>query len=717
MTFYRGETPDDQTAHNGDGGNPDAAQKHRDRMARRSRENYAKVSEIGELPPVQHPERRAACEFDLALFLQTYFPDSTGLTPFSPDHTDKVIPRIQKCCLKGGRTGNAVYRGFAKTTITENSAIWAVVYGHRKYVAVFGSDGGAASRMIDSMKHELQDNDLLAEDFPEVCHAIRALEGKPQRCHSQTYQGKLTHIEWTAEKVVMPAIPGSKASGAVLSSHGMTAASRGLKHKRPDGVQQRPDFVIIDDPQTDESAESPDQVKKRLNLIRKNILKLGGHRSTIACVVNATVIAHDDLVDQLMDWKRNPAWQWVRVPMVRKWPETHELHWLGEYALLRNHFDRNSRDDQERAKKAALVYYQAHRPTMDAGAEVSWDSCFNAEDFEISALQHAYNILIDDGPDVFASECQQEPKRDDDDRSRLTREILQQQCNGLARGVVPLDCSRVTAYVDVQGDALFWVVVAWGDGFRGHVLDYGIYPEQPKGNLDYASLKVRLRDVHQKMGPDAARRAGLKELVGRIAAQSWMREDGQELSTERMLVDAGYNQSLILAFCRQSGHKSRLWPAKGKGITANQKPFSEYQPRDGEELGLNWLRKPVRKGASLLLHIDVNWWKTFASDRLMTAAEDPGALTIFGPAHEHDDFFIQLLSEVPKRQPGKDRTVDVWQLRPGCQNHLWDCLVGNCVAASTLKISVDTYQPARKRKRKRLTTEEIAALREARRAS
>ena len=708
MTFFKAppsdEDPDDDAA--------DKGQRHRDRMAARSREQHAKVSEIGEIPAVKNPKRREACRLDLVKFLQEYFPDSTGLTPFSPDHIDLVIPRIQGCCLKGGRTGNAVYRGFAKTTITENAALWAVLYGHRRYVAVFGSDAGAAGRMIDSIKTELQDNDLLYEDFPEVCHAVRALEGKAQRCHSQTHEQKLTHIEWTAERIVLPTIPGSKASGAILSSHGMTAASRGLKHKRPDGVQQRPDFVIIDDPQTDESANSPDQVKKRLNLIRKNILKLGGHRSTIACVVNATVIAADDLVDQLMDWKRNPAWQWVRIPMIRQWADAHESHWLSEYARLRNTFDRESQTDQERAKKAALAYYKKNRKAMDAGANVSWASCFNATDYEISALQHAYNILIDDGPDVFASECQQDPKKPDDQPDELKPDDLRRQCIGLPRGIVPLDCSRPTAYIDVQGSALYWVAAAWGDGFRGHVLDYNIYPRQPHPSLSLGDVKQTLRMAHPKTGPEGAIRAGLNTLIDELCHRTWRREDGEELQIERIIIDAGYSQTLILSCVRQSSRAALLRASKGKAFTAGQKTFSEYQPKAGEELGLNWLLKPVSRGLGRLLHIDVTWWKSFTMDRFATAPGDPGALTIFGKPTEHDEAFSQWLAEYRV----VDGTRVVWKLRPGRNNHLLDCLVGNCVAASMLKISLDSYKRTR-RKRKRLTTEEVARLRAERNAS
>ena len=74
-------------------------------MARRSREQSASVADIGGLPAVVNPERKEACRYDLFLFLTTYFPNSTGLKPFSDDHR-RVIERIQRV----SRPGLRVYR-------------------------------------------------------------------------------------------------------------------------------------------------------------------------------------------------------------------------------------------------------------------------------------------------------------------------------------------------------------------------------------------------------------------------------------------------------------------------------------------------------------------------------------------------------------------------------------------------------------------------------
>ncbi len=294
--------------------------------AQRDRERTAAVADIGPITAVVNPRRRERCRFNLLLFLVTYFPNSTGLSPFGDDHK-KMIARIRTAILEGGRFVNATYRGAAKTTIAENAVIWATLYGHRKFVPIFTADASLASGIVESIKLELSENELLAEDFPEVSHAIAALEGKSQRCRSQTQGGRLTHIDMTADTIILPTITFeaeqnddtklTSASGAIISAFGITGSIRGLKHKRADGTQQRPDFVIVDDPQSDEAASSPLQIEKRLKVIRKTILRLAGHGRSIAVVINATVIQTNDLVDQLLDHERNPVWQSERMPMVK----------------------------------------------------------------------------------------------------------------------------------------------------------------------------------------------------------------------------------------------------------------------------------------------------------------------------------------------------------------------------------------------------------------
>lgn len=677
------------------------------RQSKYSRNKHAQAADIGVLPGVADPARRVACRLDLELFLTTYFPHSTGLSPFGEQHK-LAIKRIQIAILEGGLFNNIFPRGFAKTTIGENAAIWALAYGHRKFIPIFGADANAACGNIDSIKTELAENELLYADFPEMCHAIRALEGKPQRCASQTFipgnvegfevsdttKPELTRISWTADMIVLPTImlPDgySACSGGAITTRGIEAGARGMKYKRHDGTQQRPDFVMIDDPQTDQSADSATQTKKRLNVIQKSILRLGGHGNRLAVVMNATIIQPDDLVETMTDVSRFPAWQSQRIKMVNKFSDAHETLWLDKYATIRNTYDPDIIGDQQRAHRDATEFYKSNREAMDAGAEVSWVECYDREN-EISAIQHAYNILIDDGEEVFASECQNDPKpKSEGTGQQLVASEIIRRLNHVQRGVVPSSCDKVTAFVDVQGEALFWVVAAWDSkSFSGHVIDYGTFPDQPTRQFELAKLRVKMSDVFKKSeyAEYGARVfASLNALKSKIVDRMWKREDGAEIPTSRVLIDYGYDPSAdaVFSFCKQS--RGIAIPSKGKGVGAKRAPFDQWKKREGETHGRAW--KISSSVGRLVALFETNFWKSFVRDALFAPLASKTALYLYGDDSKHhgliaDHWAVEKYTTVS----ADGRSVDEWENPSNWfDQHWWDGIVGCAVAASMVGV-------------------------------
>lgn len=681
-------------------------------MAARSRQATEAVAEIGACPAVVNPDRRAACERDLHGYLVTYFPESTGLRPFSHDHR-RIIDRVQRCILGGGRFVNAVYRGFAKTTIAERAMIWAVTFGHREFGLLIGADKGAAENLIDAIKQELESNDLLLEDFPEVCHPARELGGKPQRAATQTSQGERTHIEWTADKIVLPTIAGSVASGAVLRTRGITGGVRGLKHARVDGRNVRPDFVLIDDPQTDASAASVVQTAKRLNTIRRSILKLGGHNTDLAVVMNATVIEPDDLVDQLLDHKRNPSWQAERIPMIRAWSSVHDTLWMEDYARLRNSYDPDLPGDQQRAHRAATAFYRKRRKRMNAGCVVSWEHCYNHET-ELSAIQHAYNMLIDDGPDVFASECQGRPAAADDATKYVTVSQVAAKLNGLAAGQFPAEVELITAYVDVHDSLLYHESVAWAPRFTGYVLRYGAWPDQRRRHFAMRDARPDLLTVARRETPsadvDAAIVSGLVALWDELFSREWVRDDGAVMFLDVCLTDIGYKPDLVRAALALSPHRGKIWPSAGDGVTAARKPYDEYRQESGRKIGHHWQLPPVKKTKQLRhVLIDTNYWKTFCHQRLAAPIGGVGSVSFAGGDADRHRMIAEQIAKSEYFIPtsGRGRSVDAWaQLPAKPDNHLFDCHVGNHVAASMRGITLPTVAvaaPAKKRPSRKAT--------------
>jgi len=129
-----------------------------------------------------------------------------------------------------------------------------------------------------------------------------------------------------------------------------------------------------------------------------------------------------------------------------------------------------------------------------------------------------------------------------------------------------------------------------------------------------------------------------------------------------------------------------LLPSKGKGITAGQRPITEYRREQGVKLGFNWRIFRIRGQASArLFEIDTNFWKSFFRQRIFTAMGDPGGFSVFGSDEEQHRLLAEhLSSEVATITNGNGRRVDIWKMIPGRENHWFDCAVGCMAAASIL---------------------------------
>ncbi len=632
--------------------------------------------DIGELPPIANPDRKARAASDFRFFCESYFPLTFHL-PWSPDHL-KVIGRIEQAVLRGGLFALAMPRGSGKTTVCECACIWAVLNGHREFVCLIGSDEGHAMDMLESIKMELDGNERLLADYPEVVYPIQALDGIANRCNGQLYQGQRTHIGWTAREVVLPTMPGSVASGAIIKVAGITGRIRGMKYKRADGQTARPSLVVLDDPQTDESARSLSQCATRESILAGAVLGLAGPGKKISGIMPCTVIHPGDMADNILDRDKHPEWNGERTKMLYTFPSDERL-WQ-RYAEIRADCLRRGDGIAD-----ATEFYRTHREAMDAGARVAWAARYNHD--ELSAIQHAMNLRLQDEAAFFA-EYQNEPLVEDTaDTDELTAEQIAAKINRLARATVPLRANHVTMFVDVQATLLYYVVAAWEDDFTGYVIDYGTYPDQKRPYFTLRDARRTLATVTPQAGLEGTIYAGLAALTSQLVGREWPRDDGAMLRIERCLVDANWGSStdVVYQFCRQSAQAGIVMPSHGRFVGASSQPFSEYKRRAGDRVGHNW-RIPNVQGKRAVRHIvfDTNYWKSFIQARLAVAMGDRGCLSLFGNAAEQHRLLAEhLTAEYRVRTEGRGRTVDEWKARPQRgDNHWLDCLVGCAVAAS-----------------------------------
>ena len=680
--FDRKHTPEETS---GARSYEDRRNAERDRQAEQSLAGR----DIGPLPEVVNPNRKAACERNFQLFCESYFPETYALA-WSPDHL-KVIEKIETAVLRGGLFALALPRGSGKTTITESAALWSMLYGHREFVVLIGATESAALELLDSLKTELEVNERLAEDFPEVCYPVAQLEGIANRCAGQLYKGERTRITWTSNEIVLPTVEGSRASGIIVRVAGITGRIRGMKFKRSDGRNVRPSLVVIDDPQTSESAGSLEQTRKRVRVLAGDILGLAGPGQKISGIMPCTIIRPGDMADIILNRNTHPDWNGEKTRMVYRFPTNMKL-WE-EYAEIRAEALRTEGNFQK-----ATEFYLANREAMDAGAEVSWEARYNHD--EVSALQHAMNLKFQDEA-AFQSEYQNDPLPDDTaDDSLLSVDEICAKINGLARRRVPLKCDRLTMFVDVQKALLFYVVIAWAEDFTGAVIDYGSWPDQHRHEYSLADANPSIQTLFPKAGFEGALYAALSALTDECLGREWEREDGAVLKIERALVDANWGQStdVVYQFCRQSSHAGVILPSHGRYVGASSKPMTEYRKQQGDRLGFNWMIPNVA-GKRAIRHViyDTNYWKSFIHARLAVPVGDKGALTLYGRIPgAHQLFAEHLTAEYRVKTQGRGRTVDEWKLKPQSHdNHFLDCVAGCAVCGSMLGASLPETLPAK----------------------
>jgi phage terminase large subunit GpA-like protein len=342
---------------------------------------------------------------------------------------------------------------------------------------------------------------------------------------------------------------------------------------------------------------------------------------------------------------------------------------------------------------------------MHLGSRVAWED--RKHDDELSALQHAYNLKFDMGDAAFLAEYQNDPPKEEATDNLLSKEDIAAKVNGYQRQLIPADAVHLSAFVDVQGKLLYWVVAAWRPDFTGYVVDYGAWPEQRRSYFTLADAVPTIPDLCNG-GLESQLYAALTSLVDSLCGREWVVDGGQSMKLGKCLIDANWGESTptIYSFCRQSPHAAVLLPTHGRGVKASGAPIMNWAKQDGEQVGLNWrIRRTTQKHAPIRHGIyDTNYWKSFCHARLFVPLGGSGCLSLFkAGSQQHRMLADHLHAEYPIPVESQGRKVSEWQNRPDRpDNHLFDCLVGCCVGGSMLGAALREQAPKAKRDRKPL---------------
>lgn len=243
--------------------------------------------------------------------------------------------------------------------------LWAAAHGHVKFAAVFADSGPQAELHLDSFRTEVDGNAALRRDFPELCTRGRRPTG--------TAQADTKHM------VI-------RGNGFVFAAKGIDASSLGMKVG-----QLRPDLLLLDDVEPDESSYSAYQAGKRLTTLRDAILPLNIYARV---VLSGTVTMPGSITHQLVKYGRGER--------------SDENAWVGEDRFRVHHHMPivESADGQERSmwsQKWPLGFLRAIRHTRSfrknyLNDPMAMDSDYWSEsDFTYGTFPTARTYLSVDG--------------------------------------------------------------------------------------------------------------------------------------------------------------------------------------------------------------------------------------------------------------------------------------------------------------------------------
>lgn len=216
----------------------------------------------------------------------------------TPEAHDEVID-LWNSVLE--RVGVTAFRGFAKSTLSEETMLLDVLFEDFEFGIIVGESHGRACDRLDAIKHELEENDFIRELFQI---------GSPK--------------VWSEDEIVL-------SNGRKLQALGAGVAIRGAKKHA-----QRPDYILLDDIENEESIATTEARRKRKRWFYGTLLPI---RDIKRCKIRivGSILHPDGLMAQIM---RDPRWN-PRVYPIRyidqetgewrsTWPDRYTLEKIDE---------------------------------------------------------------------------------------------------------------------------------------------------------------------------------------------------------------------------------------------------------------------------------------------------------------------------------------------------------------------------------------------------
>ena len=639
-------------------------------VSERVRDHVARANDIGEINPTpRHRRLKESCRFDLERFMW-YYCRRVLKHRASPLIRDGLIHDVQETILHGGKAVKLYGRGTGKTTIIVYCAItWAVLYGHRRYPVIISATGKLAKKNLKAIKKLLSRTKAIYQDFPEIAVPIQELGDVSQRSSSQTYRGQKTDIEWASDQIVLPmvrderGVPLGPGCGAIVGSVGIGGAVRGANESG-----QRPDFLVLDDPQDRKIAHSPKMVEWVINYIHQDALMLAGHDRTISAFVTITPQCYGDVATELCSRTKHPEWDVSIEPFVkRKCPHWNELviEFVEQYV-----------EDTANHDAAFSRSTQWYRENREKFAEVV---VLDAEQYdhttEVDAVHHILNLRALLGEASFGAEIMMKVS-DADSEIDINADTVSEALNGAPRNVLPVGTDRAIAFCDVnitKNRGLSWCVVAFGPERVGAVVNYGRFPEHGPLVPPKSSDTVRDRLVA----------IGIRRVVEKIAALPLKDSKNRRVTVKALGFDRGYLPKVI--------HRTLYVLRKTKPIPFNLVamrgfPWNKFGTKEKDTLRRGDHIFATRSKYGQYLAMMAPYWREIMQSGFLETPLMPGSLSLFGSdPTAHFEFATEICNEKLIRRYTaelKGKSVMAWDWETLGDNHFCDCMSNAFALAS-----------------------------------
>jgi len=286
----------------------------------------------------------------------------------SPAHLEIYHILDTATAERGKKIAIAAPRDFGKSTmITLIHIVYCICYAKEKFVVIISNTASQANYILDNIKKELTENELLRLDFPEIFES----------------KGQLKLLRWRQSDIITR-------NKILILSLGSGQQIRGRRF----GVA-RPSLIISDDMENSENTFGTESRDKMKDWYERSVLKAGSEETNYIFIGN---LYHPySLLSEYVNPDSYPKWVKKVYPAIVTWPKRMDL-WEDKWANIYNYrmeFNRKIGPD------AASQYYQENKTDMDEGVELLWRARYNLlklmelrQDNELSFLSEFQNTPV-----------------------------------------------------------------------------------------------------------------------------------------------------------------------------------------------------------------------------------------------------------------------------------------------------------------------------------